>query len=146
MEEVRTETEANQIAAERKADKPKGVTVAKPTTGCPVPRLRLANLKARAVLSEFLSGDQMCDFENSNQFVSFGAETGHAYAVTSRYAAGLNRMTFPLYDLDEKRPICVHHDLMVPAAEEMLSIHLMLQFPHHELYLRGGVGEMPMRR
>jgi hypothetical protein len=26
---------------------------------------------------------------------------------------------------------------MVPAAEEMLSLHLLLQLPEHELYLRG---------
>jgi hypothetical protein len=28
------------------------------------------------------------------------------------------------------------HDYAVPAAEEMLAIHLMLQLPQHEPYLR----------
>jgi len=115
-----------------------GVTVTKPTRGCPLPRLGQADLKARKVLFEFLTDDQMDDFEDHQQFVSTGAATGHKYMVTSRNAPSkLSKYEGrQLYDLVERRSFCIHHDGFVPAAEEMLTLHLMLQFPRHEAYLR----------
>jgi len=114
----------------------KGVTVAKPTQGCPEPDFERADIRAREVLFAFLSPDQQEDFEKRNAFISTGAGTGHHYVVTSRHARDtLSTTRRQLYDLNEKRPFCVH-DYAVPAAEEMLAIHLMLQDVHHERYLR----------
>ncbi len=115
-----------------------GVTVAKPNLGCPLPRLGQADLKARKVLFEFLNDEQMEDFEDHQQFVSTGSASGHKYMVTSRNAPKKLELYGgrQLYDLVEGRAFCVHHDGFVPAAEEMLTLHLMLQFPHHEAYLR----------
>jgi hypothetical protein len=125
-------------AADEDKKSAKGVTVTKPGRGCPMPRLGQAELKARHVLFEFLTDEQMDDFRDLQQFVSTGALTGHKYMVTSRNApAQLARYDGrQLYDLVEQRSFCIHHDGFVPAAEEMLTLHLMLQFPLHESYLR----------
>lgn len=114
----------------------KGVTIAKPTLGCPEPRLARAELRAREVLFAFLTPEQQEDFTKRNAFVSVGGASGHRYMVTSRHARDeLAVSRRQLYDLDERRPYCVH-DYSVPAAEEMLALHLMLQLPEHEPYLR----------
>jgi len=114
----------------------KVVSVSKPTLGCPEPRLARAELRAREVLFAFLTPEQQEDFATRNAFVTVGADTGHRYMITSRHARDqLATWRRQLYDLDEKRPYCVH-DYAVPAAEEMLALHLMLQLPQHEPYLR----------
>lgn len=111
-------------------------TVAMPTQGCPEPDFVRAEIKARRVLFEFLTEEQREDFKKHNAFVSVGAETGHRYMVTSRHARGpLEKYRRSLFDLDENRPYCVH-DWAVPAAEECLALHVLLQLPQHEGYLR----------
>jgi hypothetical protein len=111
-------------------------TVAVPTQGCPEPDFVRAEIKARRVLFEFLTEEQREDFTKHNAFVSVGAMTGHHYMVTSRHARGrLEKYRRSLFDIDEDTPFCVH-DWAVPAAEECLAIHLMLQLPQHEGYLR----------
>lgn len=123
----------------------KAVTVAKPGLGCPLPNFSAAELKARQVLSDFLLPEQMEDFEEYQRFVSVGAATGHKYMVTSRHAPKQLSLFGgrQLFDLDERTSFCIHHDEYLPAAEEMLTLHVMLQFPEHEMYLRshGGIGE-----
>jgi hypothetical protein len=113
-----------------------GVTVAKPKLGCPEPRLSNAELRAREVLFAFTTPVQQEDFLRTNTFVSQGAGTGHLYMVTSRHARGqLAVSRRQLFDLDENTPYCVH-DYSVPAAEEMLALHVMMQIPWGERYLR----------
>ncbi len=113
-----------------------GVTVAVPRLGCPEPRLSRAEIRARQVLCEFTTPEQQEDFAQCQSFVSPGAGTGHRYMVTSRHARDrLALYRRQLYDLDERTPYCVH-DYMVPAAEEMLALHLLLQVPWGERYLR----------
>lgn len=113
-----------------------GTTIAKPTLGCPEPRLAQAELRARHVLFQFLDEEQQEDFLTRNAFVSVGAGTGHRYVITSRHARNeLAARRRQLYDVDDKTPFCVH-DYSVPAAEEMLALHVLLQFPEHERYLR----------
>jgi hypothetical protein len=135
IEEVKSAEDLEKLVPE--APKPdKGTSVAKPTLGCPEPRLAKADLKAREVLFEFLDDQQRSDFEKRNAFVTEGAGTGHRYMVTSRHARDqLSHTRRQLYDLDEKQPYCVH-DYTVPAAEEMLALHLLLKVPEHERYLR----------
>jgi len=137
----RTPAPANPDALVEKTPKPgeepvAAATVAKPTQGCPAPDFVRAEIKARAVLDVFLTDEQREDFRKYNRFVSMGAYTGHRYMITSRHARDeLAQFQRSLYDLDERRPYCVH-DWVVPAAEEMLALHLMLQVPAHEPYLR----------
>ena len=131
---------AKTLPPETVADPPKAAaTVAKPNLGCPEPRLGRSEIKARGVLKEFLTDEQYEDFMDVNQFVSVGALTGHRYMITSRHSAeGLSRYGGrQLFDPDDQRSFCVHHDHLVPAAEEMLSLHLLLQLPRHETYFRG---------
>jgi len=107
-----------------------------PTRGCPAPDFRSAELKARVVLETFLTDEQREDFQRYNRFVSVGATTGHRYMITSRHARDeLSQWQRTLYDLDDRIPLCVH-DWGVPAAEEMLALHVLVQLPEYETYLR----------
>lgn len=113
-----------------------GTTIAKPTQGCPEPNLAKAELRAREVLFAFLSEEQQEDFLKYNRFVTVGALTGHSYMITSRHARdGLAMYRRQVFDLEEQRPYCIH-DATVPAAEELLAIHLLLSMPQHEGYVR----------
>jgi hypothetical protein len=88
------------------------------------------------VLSEFTTPEQQSSFVTRQSFVTCGAGTGHLYMVTSRHARDrLAMYRRQLYDLDEQVPYSVH-DYQVPAAEEMLDLHLLLQVPLGERYLR----------
>lgn len=115
-----------------------GVSVVAPNLGCPEPRMREADLRANRVLETFLDDSQIDDFRRYNQFVSIGAETGNRYLITSRHnqAALAKTGGRQLYDFDSRIPFCIHHDALIPAAEEMLSLHVMLQIPRYESYLR----------
>jgi hypothetical protein len=114
-----------------------GTTVAAPTRGCPAPDFSAAELRAAHVLSHFLTAEQLIDFRLYNRFISIGATTGHRYMLTSRFRrAELGKYGGrSLYDLDEQRGYCVH-DWTVPAAEELLGLHVFLQLPGKEAYLR----------
>lgn len=131
--------EAEKPKAEEKAPKPEpkaATTVASPVIGCPAPAFPSAELKAREVLSAFLTPEQLDDFVRFNRFVTVGAETGHRYMITSRHARTREAPSFrSLYDLDERRALCVH-DWTVPAAEEMLALHLHVSLPGQERYVR----------
>lgn len=123
-----------------------GASVAAPVRGCPAPDFVNAELKAAEVLSHFLDSDQFNDFQRYNRFISVGCETGHRYMITSRHARSeLGVYHRSLYDLDENVPLCVH-DWVVPAPEEMLSLHLLLQLPGWESYLRKDEHDMELLR
>jgi hypothetical protein len=111
-------------------------TVAQPVLGCPAPDFDRADVRAGRVLSAFLNPDQRADFQLHQRFVAVGADTGHRYMLTSRYARDqLARYHRTLFDLDEGLPLCVH-DWQVPAAEELLSLFVHLQLPGCETYVR----------
>lgn len=112
------------------------VTVAQPVRGCPPPDFPSAELKARAVLSMFLDDQQRADFARYNRFVSIGGTTGHKYMVTSRHARDqLAMYQRTLFDIDDNMPICTH-DWDMPPAEECLALHVLVQLPGYESYLR----------
>ncbi len=125
------------------AKKPKAATtVAAPTRGCPFPDFEPAEIKARRVLTAFLDPGQLEDFRRYNRFLSIGQTTGHRYLITSRHAndeLALRRSV--LYDVDNSRSICTH-DWDVPAAEEMLALHIYLQIPGGERFLRSFPGDI----
>lgn len=114
-----------------------GTTVAKPVVGCPAPDFSPAEIRATRVLEQFLNEAQIEDFRRFNRFVTVGADTGHRYMLTSRLQRDQlgNFAGRSLYDLDERRAYCVH-DWEVPAAEELLALHLFLSLPTREAYLR----------
>jgi len=117
-------------------DDVKATTVARPVRGCPAPDFDQAEVRAAHVMRQFLTAEQIEDFESEQAFMSVGADTGHRYVITSRHArTKLALRTRSLYDLDEQMPYCVH-DWDVPAAEEMLALHLFLVMPGYETYLR----------
>lgn len=111
-------------------------TVAKPVRGCPPTEFDAAELKAREVLRNFLSLEQIRDFDRYNKFVAMGVDTGHRYMITSRQARdeiALYQRSF--YDLDERRALCAH-DWTVPPAEEMLALFVCISTVGNELKLR----------
>jgi hypothetical protein len=125
------------------AKKPKAATsVAAPTRGCPFPDFDSAEIQARRVLTAFLDAGQLEDFRCYNRFLSLGQTTGHRYLITSRHAndeLALRRSV--LYDVDDSRSICTH-DWDIPAAEEMLALHIYLQIPGGERFLRSFPGDI----
>ena len=111
-------------------------TVAPPVLGCPEPDFPQADVLATEVLREFLTPDQLLDFQKHQAFVAVGVDTGHRYQLTSRHARSrLAEVRRLLFDLDENHPLCVH-DYDVPASEELLANLLHLQVPGRESYLR----------
>ena len=137
------------------------VTVAQPMLGCPVPEFERAEIRATRVLEAFLDEEQIEDFRRRQQFVSVGADTGHRYLLTSRHAR--ERMTrvdgrslFDLDAADNVYPVIIDnydghrvhagnerihglaicaHDWTVPAAEELLALHLFVSMQGQESYL-----------
>jgi hypothetical protein len=141
MEELRGTSEPSTTSTDdTKASSPPpepvaAATVAAPVRGCPPPDFPQAEIRAQEVLRTFLTADQVADFETHQKFISIGHMTGNRYMVTSRFARGpLVEYTRSLYDLDRKLPICVH-DWTIPPAEEMLTLHLLLQLPGWEKFL-----------
>jgi hypothetical protein len=78
----------------------------------------------------------MEDFERYQRFVTVGGLSGRRYMLTSRHARSeLSTYHRTVYDLEADTPLCVH-DWSVPAAEELLVMHLHLQSPRWEEYVR----------
>ena len=116
-------------------DQPKAaVTVAQPALSCPVPEFERAQVRATRVLREFLSPQQLADFERTQSFLVLGADSGHKYILTSRQAppAQLAKVGGrSVFDVNRGFAVCVH-DLVVPAAEELLELKLFLELSGHE--------------
>jgi hypothetical protein len=108
-------------------------TVAAPFTGCPLPDFETADVRATRVLNAFLDDEQREDFAKHQGFITVGADTGHRYMVVSRNATGRLEQYAgrQLYDMDADWAICTH-DWQIPAAEELLSLHVMLSLPGWE--------------
>jgi hypothetical protein len=111
--------------------------VAQPTRGCPAPDFSQADIRAAIVLEHFLTQQQREDFRTYNRFITTGADTGHRYMLTSRLRKDQLRKygNRTLFDLDEDRAYCVH-DWLIPAAEELLALHIFVGLPGREAYLR----------
>ena len=109
-------------------------TVAVPDRGCPVPEFVKAEIRATRVLETFLDPGQLEDFRRTNQFITIGQDTGRRYLLTSRTKASGTMFKRTLFDLDQGSPICVH-DWEVPAAEELLGLHVFLSLPGWESWM-----------
>ena len=94
-----------------------------------------AEIRATEVQLPILGPEQREDFARYNRFVTVGA-SGCRYMVTSRHARDeLATYHRSLYDLRMDIPICTH-DWEVPAAEECLTMHILVQLPEWEKFLR----------
>ena len=113
----------------------KGASIAAPVRGCPEPDFVKAEIRATEVLRAFLNKEQQQDFARWNRFVTVGA-SGEKYMVTSRHAKDeLSKYHRSLYALGMDLPICTH-DWEIPAGEEMLTFHILVQLPEWEAWLR----------
>lgn len=112
-------------------------TVAAPAIGCPVPEFPESEIRATRVLEVFLTPEQLRDYNKHGAFVAKGADTGHHYAITHRERRSQmqSRSFRSLYDLTEKRALCVH-DWTVPAPEEMLALLFCVTLPGNEDKIR----------
>jgi hypothetical protein len=128
---------ASPVTAATALAKPEAAaTVAAPVIGCPEPAFPEADLRAARVLEVFLDEVQREDFHKHRAFVAVGADTGHRYLITDRERPKRQAQSFrSLYDLDERRPLCVH-DWLVPPPEEMLALLLCVSLPGRERYVR----------
>ena len=130
-------TEGGEVAALATVEKsePKAaVTVAQPALSCPVPEFERANVRATRVLREFLSPQQLEDFERTQSFLVTGADSGHKYVLTSRQAPAEQLAKVggrSVYDVNRGYAVCVH-DWTVPASEELLELALFLSMPGRE--------------
>ena len=113
-----------------KADK--GATVEKPHRHCPIPSLMETEFRASQVLKEFLTEQQIKDFEEHKQFVSKGNYSGRSYLITSRWSPKI-KLYGQIYDLVTGEIICANCNELAPA-EEMLSIKLMIEFKEKEFF------------
>jgi len=132
------EPEPKKPEQKKLAKKPKeGVTVAAPTIGCPTPEFARAEVRATRVLEAFLDPEQLEDYRAEGRFMVLGADTGHRYLLAHREQPHLLAQMGgrQVFDLDAGFPICVH-DWTVPAAEELLTLKLMLTLPGNERYVR----------
>lgn len=142
IEEMHRTEQPTSSAVEKVVDKIEkaakaAVTVAAPTLGCPVPEFERADVLATRVLTEFLSGQQLADFERTQSFLVTGGDTGRQYILTSRQASSERLAKVggrSVFDISLGRPVCVH-DWVVPAAEELLELKLFLELPRHESYV-----------
>lgn len=138
IEELHRNEQGEPVLITKTEDPPKAaVTVAQPALSCPVPEFERANVRATRVLTEFLTPQQLADFERTQSFLVIGADSGHRYVLTSRQAPPerLARVGGrSVYDATRGHPVCVH-DWVVPASEELLELALFLQMPGREEYV-----------
>jgi len=112
-------------------------TVAAPTIGCPMPEFAEAEARASEVLERFLTPEQVEDYRKHGCFVSRGHDTGKRYMVIHRERPAMMKRYGgrQLFDLEANHSLCVH-DWEIPPPEEMLALHLCLQLPGRERYIR----------
>lgn len=112
-----------------KADK--AITTEKPSRGCPMPDMtRMKEIRASNVLKEFLTIQQLEDFNTHKSFISTGNYTHHPYLIISRWNPKVEEYG-QVYDLVEKRRVCTSSK-QIPPSEEMLSMKLSVELNEFE--------------
>jgi len=109
----------------------KAVTTLKPPRGCPMPEMTIAKeIRASTVLKEFLTPQQIEDFNNHRSFISIGNYTSHPYLIISRWSPKIEQYG-QVYDLVNKQRICTSCK-EIPPSEEMLSMKLSVELNEFE--------------
>lgn len=114
--------------------------VTRPTLSCPEVggRMEKRDQLAEEVLLAFLSAEQKNEWRRDRAITVFGGRTGYCYRVHGRdtqTARRLGRITFDVTN----RTVLHHHLETVPAAEEVLSVAVILQTREHWLRVHGEV-------
>lgn len=107
-----------------------GATVNKPRRHCPIPSFQTTEFRASNVLKEFLTEQQLQDFEQHRQFIVKGNYTGRKYLITSRWSQKIKTYG-QIYDLSTNELICANCNEL-PPSEEMLSLKLILEYRERE--------------
>ena len=116
----------DEIKDEHKHVTDKAVTTQKPPRGCPLPKMTTQKeVRASEVLKEFLTEQQIKDFNENKSFISIGNHTHHPYLVTSRWSPKVEKYG-QVFDLVEKRKVCTSCK-EVPPSEEMLAMKLSVE-------------------
>lgn len=121
----------DEIKPEHKEKADKGVTTEKPRRGCPMPSVtEQKEVRASEVLKEFLTQQQIDDFNKYRSFISIGNYTHHPYLVTSRWSPKVEEFG-QVYDLVHKHRVCTSCK-EIPPSEEMLSMKLSVELNEYE--------------
>jgi len=116
----------DEIKPEHKEKADKAVTTQKPPRGCPMPEMTLQKeVRASTVLKEFLTPQQIEDFDNHKSFISIGNYTHHPYLIMSRWNPKIEKFG-QVYDLVDKHRVCTSCK-EIPPSEEMLSMKLSVE-------------------
>jgi len=116
----------DEIKPEHKEKATSAVTTQKPPRGCPMPNITLQKeVRASTVLKEFLTPQQIDDFNNHKSFISIGNHTHHPYLITSRWSEKVN-IYGQVYDLVNKHRVCTSCR-EIPPSEEMLAMKLSVE-------------------
>lgn len=94
---------------------------------CPAPVYTPRDVRASAVLDEFLNPLQRADFERCGAFTAVGCDSGHHYMITHRHSPVLRDggMKTLLRDLTDGGDVC-SRDIGLPPSEECLALLLMV--------------------
>lgn len=113
----------------KKADA--AVTTERPQRGCPLPNITTQKeVRASIVLKEFLTDQQLHDFNEHRSFVSTGNHTHHPYLIISRWSPKIEQYG-QVYDLVEKHRVCTSCNT-IPPSEEMLAMKLSIELNEYE--------------
>lgn len=115
------------------------VTTQKPSRGCPMPSMTVVKeVRASMVLKEFLTQQQIEDFNEHRSFISIGNHTHHSYLIISRWSPKIEKFG-QVYDLVEKRRVCTSCK-EIPPSEEMLAMKLSVELNELE-FLNAPISE-----
>lgn len=121
----------NEIKDEHKEKVDTAVTTEKPSRGCPLPNMTLVKeVRASNVLKEFLTTQQIEDFNKHLSFISIGNYTHHPYLITSRWSPKVEEFG-QVYDIVDKKRVC-SSSKGIPPSEEMLSMKLSVELNEFE--------------
>ncbi len=112
-----------------------GATVEKPHRHCPVPSFMETEFRASQVLKEFLTDQQLKDFEHHRQIVCKGNYSGKNYLITSRWSPKISTYG-QIFDLVTNELICANCNEL-PPSEELLSLKLMIEHKEREFIQEG---------
>lgn len=124
LTEVHDAAELAALAKENKSEK--AVTTTIPQRGCPIPAYTPRELRANKVLCEFLTPEQLEDFEMVGAFVVRGSDTQERYRIAHRFSKVAHQLGCHLVtNLETKRGFC-SHTTELPPSEETLALMLMI--------------------
>ena len=116
----------DEIKSEHEEKAKSAVTTEKPRRGCPMPNITTQKeIRAQTVLKEFLTEQQIEDFNKHKSFVSIGNHTHHPYLILTRWNPKIEKFG-QVFDLVDKKIICTS-SREIPPSEECLSFKISIE-------------------